>query len=370
MTIHSETLLLYAPRMVRRMARFGCVAACLLGMLAAARAAEAQISAEEKATAEAVFEEGMRLIKQGNFSEACPKFEISQRVEPAVGTMLYLAECYEKTNRTASSWAMFREAASLAETSGQTERMKTAQARAAKLEPRLAWLTIDVAKEAHVPGLQIRKNGVLVSAELSGTATPVDPGEVVVDASAPGYLPFSTKAKVAAKGRVVVAVPALQAAPEATPAAVATAQPLPHDERVPPAAVNSTPSGAAPLPAASAASGTAERPSIVPWLVGGAGVVALGVGTVFGLKAISNADDARKNCPNGLCNDESGTTAASDAQTQATISNVSFVLGAAAVATGVVLYFTLPTKHGTQVGMLPMADQSSLGLTLRGKLEL
>lgn len=348
------------------MGRYACACACLVGALCAARFARAQVSPEEKASAEAVFEEGMRLIKQGNFAEACPKFELSQRVEPAVGTMLYLAECYEKTNRTASSWAMFREAASLAETSGQIDRMKTAQMRAAKLEPRLAWLTIDVAKEALVPGLQLRRNGVLVSAELSGTATPVDPGEVLVEASAPGHLPFSTKAKVAAKGRVVVAVPALQAAPEAAP--VAVPPPLPHVDNVPPP-VNATAQTAAPPPS-SAAPAPADHPSIVPWVVGGVGVVALGVGTVFGLKAISNADDARAMCPNNHCNDPAGEKAASDAHSQATISNVSFVLGGAAVATGVVLYFTLPTKHGTQVGLLPMVDQSSLGLALRGKLEL
>src|SRR3954468_10714845 len=160
--------------MWRRKGQLACACACFLGALSAARSAEAQVSAEEKAAAEAVFEEGMRLIKQGNFAEACPKFEMSQRVEPAVGTMLYLAECYEKTNRTASSWAMFREAASLAETSGQLDRMKTAQARAAKLEPRLAWLTIEVAKEGLVPGLQLRRNGALVSTELAGTQIPVD----------------------------------------------------------------------------------------------------------------------------------------------------------------------------------------------------
>jgi len=359
---------MYTSRMVRGTARFVCVSAWLLGMAAATRSAEAQVSAQEKATAEAVFEEGMRLIKQGRFADACPKFEISQRVEPAVGTMLYLAECYEKTNRTASSWAMFREAASLAETSGQVERMKTAQARAAKLEPRLAWLTIEVAKEALVPGLQLRRNGVLVSAELSGTATPVDPGEILVEASAPGHLPFSTKVKATAKGRVVVSVPTLPSAPEATPVAVAPA-PLAQADSAPPAPVESVPPAVAP-PSSSAAPAAAEQTSIIPWVVGGAGVVALGVGTVFGLKAMSNADDARETCPNGLCNDATGPTAASDAHTQATISNVSFVLGAAAVATGVVLYFTLPTKHGAQVGMVPMADQSSLGLTLRGKLEL
>ena len=308
----------------------------------------------------------MRLIKQGNFADACPKFEMSQRVEPAVGTMLYLAECYEKTNRTASSWAMFREAASLAETSGQTERMKTAQARAARLEPRLAWLTIDVAKEALVPGLQIRRNGALVSPELSGTASPVDPGEVLVEATAPGHLPYSTKVKVAAKGRVVVPVPALQAAPDA-PAPV---PPSPAPDSAPLASATSMPPPSAAPPASSPALAAAEHASPIPWIVGGAGVLALGVGTVFGLKAISNADDARQMCPNGHCTDAAGETAASDAHTQATISNVSFVIGAAAVATGVVLYFTLPTKQGTQVGLLPMADPSSLGLALRGKLEL
>ena len=99
-------------------------------------------------------------------------------------------------------------------------------------------------------------------------------------------------------------------------------------------------------------------------------MVALGVGTVFGLKAMSNADDARAICPKGVCNSEQGATAASDAESQAKVSNISFALGAAAVATGVVLYFALPTKHTTQVGLSPVFDQTSLGLAVRGKLEL
>ncbi|HYQ28146.1 MAG TPA: hypothetical protein VER04_13040 [Polyangiaceae bacterium] len=354
--------------MLRRTGRFACACACLLAALSAARVAEAQASPEEKATAEAVFEEGMRLIKQGNFAEACPKFEMSQRVEPAVGTMLYLAECYEKTNRSASAWAMFREAASLAETSGQTERMKTAQARAARLEPRLSWLTIEVAKDAVLPGLQLRRNAVLMSTELSGTPSPVDPGEVLVEASAPGHLPFSTKVKVAAKARVVVTIPVLVAAPAAAP--VATPPAATHDGVAAAPVAAATAQAATPPSEQSPAPAPAERASPIPWVVGGAGVVALGVGTYFGFRAISKANDAEELCPNGHCLDESGQTAADDAHSAAKISNVSFALGAAAVATGVVLYFVLPTKHGTQVGMLPLIDQSTLGLALRGRLEL
>ena len=354
-------------RMVRKTGRFACACACFVGTLSATALAQAQVSAEEKATAEAVFEEGIRLIKQGNFAEACPKFEMSQRVEPAVGTMLYLAECYEKTNRTASSWAMFREAASLAETSGQTERMKTAQARAARLEPRLAWLTIEVAKDALVPGLQIRRNSVPVSSEFSGTSSPVDPGEVLVEASAPGRLPYSTKVKIAAKARAVATIPVLQAAPDAVSSAAQApptqepgVQPSPVAAAGAAAAGSEAPAGPAP----------AQRSSPVPWLVGGAGVVALGVGSYFGFRAISKANDAEELCPKGICNSSEGTAAADDAHTAATISNVSLVLGAAAVATGVVLFLVLPTKQGTQVGLLPMIEPSTLGLSVRGRLEL
>jgi hypothetical protein len=355
--------------MVRRTGQIACVCACLLSTLSAASVARAQISAEEKATAEAVFEEGMRLIKQGNFAEACPKFEMSQRVDPAVGTMLYLAECYEKTNRTASAWAMFREAGSLAETSGQTERMKTAQARAARLEPRLSWLTIEVAKDALVPGLQIRRNAVPVSTELSGTATPVDPGEVVVDASAPGRLPYSTKVRVAVKARVTVAIPALQASPDAPP--VAAVAPLAaHEASAPPPAAAAVNRADEPPAEAPEAPPPAEQRSIVPWVVGGAGIVALGVGTYFGFRALAKANDAKEGCPKSICNEQAGATAADDAHSAAKASNISFALGAAAVATGVVLYFALPTKHGTQVGLSPMFDQASLGLTVRGRLEL
>lgn len=352
--------------MLRRTGIWACAFACGLGTFSATHFARAQVSAEQKATAEAVFEEGIRLIKQGNFVEACPKFEMSQRVEPAVGTMLYLAECYEKTNRTASSWAMFREAASLAENSGQTERMKTAQARAARLEPHLAWLTIEVAKDAVVPGLQIRRNNVYVSSDLSGTPTPVDPGDVTVDASAPGHLPFSTKVKVAAEGRVVVAIPALALAPDSVlPASPPAAN---HDSA--PSTAPAPASQPASVPAASPAPVQAEHASALPWVVGGVGVVALGVGGYFGLKSISKANDARDICPKGICNTEQGATAASDARSAAKLSNVSFAIGAVAVATGAVLYFALPTKHSAQVGMLPLLEPTSVGLAVRGGLDL
>ena len=68
------------------------------------RRAQAQTT-QQIATAQALFDEGKRLHKDKNFQEACPKFEASHRIDPGLGTLLYLGDCYEEIGRTASAWA-------------------------------------------------------------------------------------------------------------------------------------------------------------------------------------------------------------------------------------------------------------------------
>jgi serine/threonine-protein kinase len=321
-----------------------------------------QATAAEKASAEALFDEALRLMHKGAFAEACPKFEMSQRIEAAVGTLLYLAECYEKTGRTASSWATFREAASLAEAAGQSDRMKTARARAARLEPDLAWLTIQVSSEVRaIPGLTLRRATVPVQPDLSGVPVPVDPGDVTVEANAPGYAQYTTSVNVPARGRAVVNVAALTPLPAPAAAATSTSA-APEPSSAPPATPSPQPT---PLPAAPPAS--EERRSVLPYVFGGVGIVGIGLGSYFGLRAISDADDARKACPDGLCSEKRGAAAADDARTAAKISNVSFAVGAGALAAGVVLYFALPSKK-TELSLAPHVDQNSAGLVFRGRL--
>ncbi|MFZ5890090.1 MAG: hypothetical protein ACOY0T_03400 [Myxococcota bacterium] len=333
---------------------FACLASA-----APSWAQPSQATAAEKATAEALFDEALRLMHAGQFAEACPKFEVSQRIEAAVGTLLYLAECYEKVGRTASSWATFREAASLAEAAGQTDRMKVARSRAQRLEPDLAWLTIQVSKDARaVPGLSIRRASAPVQVDLSGVPVPVDPGDVVVEATAPGYAPYTTTVNVPARGRLVVTVPALVAVSQQ---ASTSAEPAP-----PPAAVALPPASVA-VQASAPPPPAEERRSVLPYVFGGVGLVGLGVGTYFGLKAMSDADEARDVCPEGRCKEARGVTLADDARSAAKISNIAFAVGATAVAAGVVLYFALPGKK-EQVGFAPMLAPGSAGLSLHGRL--
>src|SRR5262245_20973343 len=80
----------------------------VLGALASPRAAAAQ-SSSDAAAARALFAEGRKLLDEGKFNEACPKFQESLRLKPGIGTRFNLADCWEKSGRTASAWGEFLE---------------------------------------------------------------------------------------------------------------------------------------------------------------------------------------------------------------------------------------------------------------------
>src|SRR5262245_8870421 len=108
-----------------------------LAALFAAAFSESVVRAQDamnKATAEALFADGRRLVGAGDYAAACPKFAASQKLDPGVGTALNLADCYERMGRWASAWAEFRSAASAAHTVGAREREELAGGRAQALE--------------------------------------------------------------------------------------------------------------------------------------------------------------------------------------------------------------------------------------------
>src|SRR5438132_9428411 len=123
----------------RRNGRRAASAALIACALAWAPAAHAQSG---KAAAEALFEEGRKLMADGKAAEACPKFEASEQLDPSSGTLLNLANCYEKQGRTASAWATYKEAASLANANGRSDHLGVAQKRADALAPKLSRVTV------------------------------------------------------------------------------------------------------------------------------------------------------------------------------------------------------------------------------------
>ena len=102
--------------------------ACLASASAQSADGKSQVAAE------ALFKEGRTLSASGHISEACPKFEASLHLDPALGTLLNLAECYEKLGKTASAWAEYRDAIPLARAAGSKVRLDLATKHAAAFE--------------------------------------------------------------------------------------------------------------------------------------------------------------------------------------------------------------------------------------------
>src|SRR5262249_7541698 len=156
-----------------------------------------------------------------------PRFLASFERDPKPGAALNLADCYEKTGRTASAWARFDEAATLAQRAGQARREEYARRHAAALEPLLSRLAVAAPRAA--AGLGAPRDGALLAAAAWGAPAPVDPGKHVIEARAAGKKPWSTTVEVSAGGALVrVEVPALE------DLAVAPAPPPPTASRRPP----------------------------------------------------------------------------------------------------------------------------------------
>jgi hypothetical protein len=304
----------------------------LCGALATPAFAQAP---SNKAAAEALFIDGRNLMAQGRQAEACPKFEASQKLEPGIGTMLNLAQCYEATGRTASAWAQYREAIPLARAAASPERENFATERSKALESRLSTLTIRaMGGGADGVALSVRRDGVSVDPAELGTPIPVDPGPHQVEVTAAGKAPWSTTVQVTGDAATVaVDIPKLAEAPSG---------------------------GAAPqpAPAVSPDSGTTPHSSIQKPLgigVAAAGLVGLGLGTYFGLSAGSKWDDAKAGCRDYPydCSSQA-LDKQSSASSQATVSTVAFIAGGVAVAAGAVLWLTAGSGEAkTALGVGP-----------------
>ena len=152
--------------------------------------ASAQQSGEQQA--EKLFNDAITLVSAGKYPEARPKFEESQRLDPALGTQFNLADCYEHTGKKGSARRLFGEVADAAKAAGKSEREKTSRERAAALEASAPRLTINVPPSAAALRLDRRRRAPLPAARWK-LAQFLDAGMHTVATSAPGKKTFETK---------------------------------------------------------------------------------------------------------------------------------------------------------------------------------
>lgn len=320
-------------------ARSALVSASILALATATSAARA----DDPVAAEALFTEGRALLEKGRFDEACDRFTRSQQLEPAVGTLINVGECFERNKLYASAWGAFREAVNLA-VKRNDPRVALARSKAARVEPRVARLTVAV--DSVIAGLSVVRNGATVEPAAFNTAIPVDPGPQTLVVTAPNRRPWQTKVDLREGETSTVRIPNLVLQPsvaDAPPPPVAPAQP------------------------AERPSGTPAQARVAVGLEIGGGVLLAG-GLVFGALAIGKWSSVTEACPNARCPTvEERDRREGDresASTFATASTIMGIAGGAALVTGIVLHVTAPEK---QVSVVPTLDRAGAGFvaTLR-----
>jgi hypothetical protein len=308
--------------------------------------------AADQAAAEALFNEAKKLVSAGDFEHACPKFAESNRLDPGSGTLLNLGACYEQIGKLASAWGAFNEAAVTARNAGDASRQDEATRRAAALAPRLSKLSVLVAPAVRgLKGLQIKRDGEAVGEGQWGSPIPIDSGEHVIEASAPGRRTWTTKITITGPGATATEVPPLVEAPTEVP---------------PSAADTPVTTGAAPF----------WRPQrVIGLTLGAAGLVGFGVSAGFGVNAATKNTQSRLHClptDQNAC-DQTGVDLRNQAYSASYISTGMAVGGGTLLAAGVILFLTTPREAPPKASastaytqLQPMLGPGLAGLALGG----
>jgi hypothetical protein len=266
---------------------------------------------EVDAAAAAQFERGLAAMTEGNLDVGCPALAESVRIAPRPGAIFTLAECEARWGRLASAYTHYddylaRHARMTPEQQKQQkERFAIASQQQAELKPRVPQLLIDLPPGAP-PAAVVKRDGLVLGAPSLGVYLPVDPGAHEIVLELEGRQTRRTLT-IAAGGRtrVVLELPR-------RPADTSVGQ----QARTP-----------------------APRPPYLAYVALGLGAVGLGIGTVFGLRAMSATSTVDDHCQGVSC-DHAGKLASEDAKTAALTSTVSFAAGAGAIAAGAILFWT------------------------------
>jgi hypothetical protein len=302
------------------------------------------------ATASALFEQGKELLGQGKTAEACVKLAESHRLDPGGAVVMLLATCREKEGKVASAWAAYKEALAMATQAARADRQQYARERIEALTPRLSYLNLSVAPAARVEGLVVRRGEITLGEATWGVELPVDPGVYLIRATAPGREPFEQSVDIKESAHhTVTVVLATTTPPVASSAASAQA----------PAAPASAPVGLPPPPPPSPRRSTAR--STAGYVSAGLGVVAIGVGGFFGLRAIQKRRDSDAGCPGGACTREAWDTYG-EGKTAARVANVG--LGVGLVGLGVGAFLLLGPVAGDSPALAVAAGPG--GVSVRG----
>jgi hypothetical protein len=326
-----------------------------------ATSASARAQGTSAPVADALFRDAARAFQAGRTHEACEKFAESNKLDPQLGTLLYLATCHEKEGRTATALAEFTELLEKARARAEGNRARYAEDHIAALKVRISRVELVIGADVKVG--EITMDGASLGAAAWSTPLPLDPGEHTLTFAAPRKKTRELKITVnATPGTQRITIEPLEDEDGMRPL-----EPSQGSERPVTNGAQEPTSAAQPPPPRAVVAGSRGSKRPLGYVAFGVGVVGLGVGAVFGLRALSKKSIGDAGCEGNRCTAD-GLTAQSDARTAATISTVGFGVGVAAVALGT--YLTLanaPAKSpSTSLRVAPFVGAGSGGAVVQG----
>jgi hypothetical protein len=294
-------------------------------------------SAADRATARRLATEGQVALKKGDFDTAADRFERANDLLAAPTFLVRLARARAGQGRLVEAYEIYRKIIREGVEADKPEAFKRALADAKlevkAVEPRLAWISVNVVN-ANPNNVQVSLNDAVIPSAALGAQRPVDPGSLRVKAKAEGYRTSEVEVQLAEGEHLPAIEMRMVALPKAEPVAIARKEPIMDENGGEQSSFMSQ-----------------STLGYVTLGVGGAGLV---VGGITGLLAYSRHQDlvdtpcAVKEANHCWVLDPTEDKQKQAQQTEkemntfATISTVSYIAGGALAVTGLILLVTAP----------------------------
>lgn len=243
----------------------------------------AQDKKGDPAAAEALYMSGRKLVNEGNWAEGCEKFAASMELNAAASTLINIAKCHEHDGKLTQAIVDYRRAIQLNQDTLGSDRKKALEQVAkdgiAALEPKIARVSLAVTNKPE--GLEIKRDGINLPLATIGETIPLDPGSHTFEATAPGFTKETREISLK-EGESASLEIALKPEPKQTG----------PDKPVPDKPVPSKPVPDKPKPVEPGVGGGA----VWPYVVGGAGLLAVGGAVYFRLDQAKAEQNLIDNC--------------------------------------------------------------------------
>jgi hypothetical protein len=301
----------------------------LLGVPASARA--------DGEDPEKLFADASALMEKEKYTEALPKLETAQRLDPGIGTQFNLAVCYEKLGRLGAAWRNYTAVVQLARASGKKAREDAARTKLTELAPRVPKLAIRMQEQDKADAI-IRIDGVILGKD-DLAAYPVDPGPHRIEATASSKKPWSQTVPTPPDGTTKdIEIPLLESVKGETKVVTVTQE-------------------------------TTNGRRTLGFVLGGIGVAGIAAGAVTGILVLNAKSTADERCTPRCVSadgkpDQEGIDAVNRGNTLIPINAIAFGVGVVGLAAGA--YFLLTSKKPSTAAttVTPLFGSGSAGLSL------